>query len=246
MKNDKPFDGVFEVTDANGRTRKVYISPKSTLQDLEKMVNEVMKGYDPHVVNDRAHELMELIIQKYPYGDAIKLIERMKTLSENEEKIKQVCKLSVSDRGVISFIRPDGKKIKCNFEKRGRIARVLYILFLRQIERSAVNPDLPAHICRNQLNKFNEEMMTIYKKTCNSRREDDMRASIENLWRNPSNELSHINTFFDKTFDNEALNGKYYTIKEVGTDERGDDLYAVGLDTKDFDLGCFSISKLKV
>ena len=73
-----------------------------------------------------------------------------------------------------------------------------------------------------------------------------MRASIENLWRNPSNELSHINTFFDKTFDNEALNGKYYTIKEVGTDERGDDLYAVGLDTKDFDLGCFSISKLKV
>lgn len=99
--------------------------------------------------------------QKYPYGDALKLIERMKTLSENEGKIKQVCKLSVSDRGVISFIRPDGKKIKCNFEKRGRIARVLYILFLRLIERSSVNPDLPAHICRNQLNKFNEEMMTI-------------------------------------------------------------------------------------
>ena len=246
LKNTKPFDGVFEVTDEDGHTRKISMSPKSTMRDLEKMVDELERGNDPHVINDRAQELMELIIQKYPYGDALKLIARMKTLSENEGKIKQVCKLSVSDRGVISFIRPDGKKIKCDFEKRGRIARVLYILFLRQIERSVANPGTPAHICRNQLNKFYEEMMAIYKKMCDNRSEDDMHASIENLWRGPSNELSHINTFFDKTFDNEALNGKYYSIEEVGEDEHGDELYAVGLGTEDFDLGCFSISKLKL
>lgn len=245
FENTEPFDGFFEITDADGRTRKVFISPKSTMLDLEKMIDEVERSNDPHVVNDRAHELMELIIQKYPYGDALKLLERMKTLSENEEKIKQVCKLSVSDRGVISFIRPDGKKVKCDFEQRGRIARVLYILFLRQIERSAVNPDIPAHICRNQLNKFNEEMVAIYKKMCDNRSEDDMRASIEKLWREPSNELSHINTFFDKTFDNEALNGKYYSIEVVGEDERGDELYAVGLGATDFNLGNFSISKLE-
>lgn len=244
FENTEPFDGVFEVTDADGRTRKVSVSPKSTLRDLEKMVAEVERGNDPHVVNDRAQELMELIIQKYPYGDALKLIDRMKTLSESEGKIKQVCKLSVSDSGIISFIRPDGKKIKCDFEKRGRIARVLYILFLRQIERSGANPGAPTHICRNQLNKFTEEMMAIYSKMCDDRKRDEMSVSIEQLWRKPSNELSHINTFFDKTFDNEALNGKYYSIEVVGADKRGDDLYAVGLGPEDFDLGCFSISKL--
>ena len=246
FENTEPFDGVFEVTDADGRTRKVFISPKSTMGELEKMVDELERGNDPHVINDRAQELMELIIQKYPYGDALKLIDRMKTLSENEGKIKQVCKLSVSDRGVISFIRPDGKKIKCDFEKRGRIARVLYILFLRQIERSVANPGTPKHICRNQLNKFYEEMLTIYSKMCDDRKRSEMCDSIEQLWRKPSNELSHINTFFDKTFDNEALNGKYYSIEVVGTDEHGDELYTVGLNVEDFDLGCFSISKLKV
>ena len=67
FENTEPFDGVFEVTDTDGRTRKVSISPKSTLRDLEKMVAEVERGNDPNVVNDRAQELMELIIRKYPY-----------------------------------------------------------------------------------------------------------------------------------------------------------------------------------
>lgn len=38
FENTGPFDGVFKVTDANGRTHKVSVSPKSTLRDLEKMV----------------------------------------------------------------------------------------------------------------------------------------------------------------------------------------------------------------
>ena len=41
FENTEPFDGFFEVTDADGRTRKVFISPKSTMGELEKMVDEL-------------------------------------------------------------------------------------------------------------------------------------------------------------------------------------------------------------
>ena len=41
FENAEPFDGFFEVTDSDGHTRKVSISPKSTMRDLEKMIEEV-------------------------------------------------------------------------------------------------------------------------------------------------------------------------------------------------------------
>ena len=240
------FDGVFEVTDENGHTRKIFMSPKSTLGDVQKMIDEVQKGEDPHVVNDRAQDLLELILKKYPYNDAIKLIKRMETLSNNEGKIKQICKLHVDDKGNISFISPDGKMTPCQFE-RGRIGRVLYILYLRQIERSVHDPNTPPYICRNRLVRYSDELLAIYSKMCDGENRDlsQMRTSIEKLWRRPTNEISHINDFFDRTFDNEALNGKYYSIEQV--DETNDEKpEAVGLDIDDFDLGCYSIRNLIV
>ena len=244
LKDTKPFDGVFEVTDENGHTRKIFMSSKSTLGDIEKMVKEVQKGDDPHVVNDRAQDLLELILKKYPYNDAIKLIKRMETLSTNEGKIKQVCKLHVDDKGNIYFMSPDGKKIRCDFE-RGRIGRVLYILYLRQIERSVHDSNTPPYICRNRLVRYNDELLAIYSKMCDNRHTNEMRTSIEKLWRNPTNEISHINDFFDRTFDNEALNGKYYSIEQV--DENDDEKpEAIGLAIDDFDLGCYSIRNLIV
>ena len=244
LKNTKPFDGVFEVTDEDGHTRKISMSPKSTIADVEKMVREMEEGEDPRIVNNRAHDLLELILKKYPYNDAIKLIKRMETLSENDGKISQLCKLSVDVKGWISFISPDGKKIRCDFE-RGRLGRALYVLYLRQIERSANDSNTPPFICRNRLVKYKDELLAIYSKMCDNRNMEEMRASIEKLWRNPTNEISQINGFFDRTFDNEALNGKYYSIEQI--DETDDEKpEAIGLTIDDFDLGCYSIRNLIV
>ena len=69
---------------------------------------------------------------------------------------------------------------------------------------------------------------------------------IEDLWRNPSNVISKNNQFFEETFNAEAITPNYYTIEVVGYDENGDELEAVGLETEDFDLGDFSIDKLRV
>ena len=51
----------------------------------------------------------------------------MKTLSENESKIKQICKLFVSDKGVIYFTSPDGKKVNCDFD-RGRCDSLILVV----------------------------------------------------------------------------------------------------------------------
>ena len=244
LKDTEPFDGVFEVTDADGHTRKIAMLPQSTMADVSKMVNEVKKGEDPRVVNDRAHDLLELILKKYPYNDAVKLIKRMEVLSNNEGKIKQVCKLHVDDKGKIFFISPDGKKIRCDFE-RGRLGRALYVLYLRQIERSAHDQNTPPYICRNRLVRYKDELLAIYSKMCDgeNRNLSQMRTSIEKLWRKPTNEINHINVFFDRTFDNEALNGKYYSIEQI--DETDDEKpEAIGLANDDFGLGCYSIHNL--
>ena len=246
LKNTEPFDGVFGVTDADGHTRKVYVSPQSTIAELKKIIVEVQKGDEPHVVDKRAHDLLELILKRYPYNDAIKLIKRMETLSNNERKITQLCKLSVDAKGRISFLSPDGKKIRCQFT-RGRIGRVLYILYLRQIERSVHDPNTPPYIYRNRLVRYNDELLAIYSKMCGGENRDlsQMRTSIERLWRNPTNEISCIKKFFESTFDNEAFNGKYYSIKQV--DENDDEKpESIGLDIDDFDLGCYSIRDLIV
>lgn len=244
LKKTKPFDGVLEVTDENGHVRAISIPTKGTIEEIEKIVDEVQNGDDPRVVNDRAHDLLELILKKYPYNDAIKLIKRMETLSDNDGKISQLCKLSVDVKGWISFISPDGKKIRCDFE-RGRLGRALYVLYLRQIERSANDSNTPPFICRNRLVKYKDELLAIYSKMCDNRNMEEMRASIEKLWRNPTNEISQINVFFDRTFDNEALNGKYYSIEQI--DETDDEKpEAIGLTIDDFDLGCYSIRNLIV
>ena len=239
------FPDSIEVTDEDGYTQTIPLSRQTTMGELEKIMDEIEEGVDSSVVNKRAEDMLSLMLETYPYDNIHRLIKQMKALSEKESKIKQICELSVSDRGVIYFYRPDGKKVNCNFE-RGRLGRVLYILFLRQIERSVKDPCIPPSICRERLKKYKNELLAIYKEMCYSRTDDEMRISIEMLWRDPGNEISHINSFFNRLFDNESLEGKHYYIKEVGKNDDGEELYAVGLEAKDFKLGKYSIHKLTV
>ena len=127
--------------------------------------------------------------------------------------------------------------------------RVLYILFLRQLERFSKGTSQSPCIDRNHLNRYQDEMVAIYKeisdRTTRFKTNDDLNKTIEKLWRKPSNEISHINIFFDETFDREMLGGKHYTIEKM-PESPDDDLYAIGLDKDDFDLGFYSVDTLRI
>lgn len=177
---------------------------------------------------------------------AILIAKRALNLRENKLKINKLCPLLVDKQGKI-YYKIDGKEVECKF-KRGIIGRALYILYLRQIERAAKDStgETPSSICRNHLNKYEDELLDIYTSMDPSGTPLERQQRIEALWRNPTNEICKINTFFEETFNAEAITPNYYTIEVVGYDKNGDKLEAVGLETEDFDLGDFSIDKLLV
>ena len=178
--------------------------------------------------------------------EAILIAQRFLDLRKNKRKINKLCALSVDDRGKI-YYQIDGKEVECKFV-RGSLGRTLYILYLRQIERAAKDwtGKTPSSICRNHLNKYEDELLEIYTSMSPSGSPFERQQRIEDLWRNPSNVISKNNQFFEETFNAEAITPNYYTIEVVGYDENGDELEAVGLETEDFDLGDFSIDKLRV
>ncbi len=177
---------------------------------------------------------------------AILIAQRALDLRKNKLKINQLCAISVDKQGKI-YYKIDGKEVECKFV-RGPLGRALYILYLRQIERAAkdLTGKTPSSICRNHLNKYEDELFEIYTSMKPSGTPLERQQRIEALWRNPSNVISKNNQFFEETFNAEAITPNYYTVEVVGYDENGDELEAVGLETKDFDLGDFSIDKLRV
>lgn len=206
-------------------------------------LNKIDRELDQH-----ARELIELASRKFPDKDISILLKRSNTLLENSKKIQQLCKLEISYNGDISFRDPDGTKRKCDFG-RGAVGRVLYILFLRQLERFCKGTSQSPGIDRNHLNRYQNEMMAIYEtiseRTTRYKTKDEMKKTIEKLWRKPSNEISHINIFFDDTFDREMLGGKHYSIENM-PESPDEELYAIGLDKDDFDLGAYSVDRLRI
>ncbi len=194
-------------------------------------------------VDRRAREIIEHVATHYPDFDTSILINRSVKILGNTDKIRKVCPITVTKEGNILIEDPQGKMKKCDFG-RGIIGRVLYVLFLRQLERAEQDPKIPPYIYRNKLNKHHDEMVKIYSEMAYRRGQtrdmEGMENSIENLWRKPTNEISHINAFFEDVFDEESLGGKYYTIRSL-VQEDGEKLDAVGLETNDFDLGKYSI-----
>ena len=206
-------------------------------------LNKIDRELDQH-----ARELIELASKSFPGRDISILLKRSSTLMENSKKIRQLCKMEVSYNGDISFRDPDGIKRKCDFG-RGAVGRMLYILFLRQLERFCKGTSQSPGIDRNHLNRYQNEMMAIYEiiseRTMRYKTKDEMKKTIEKLWRKPSNEISHINIFFDDTFDREMLGGKHYSIENM-PESPDEELYAIGLDKDDFDLGFYSVDTLRI
>ena len=184
-------------------------------------------------------------------GNSTNILRKIADAIENNTKLDTLCKLEVDKHGVIFIEKPQGGKLKCNFN-RGKLGRALYILFLRQIERAAKDPSgkTTKTICVKPMDLDKEkEMLTIYKKMEPSVSPLAMQRSIKEYCKDTENDRSKINKFFEKTFYLDVIEknhpGKHYFIKIVGQDPRtGQSLYAVGLDADDFKLGEFSIDML--
>lgn len=176
----------------------------------------------------------------------LRVLERAKNNIMNKDKLKEIYPLYVNDKGEILYDLPSGKTEQCKFE-RGLIGNALYILFLRQIERAEEDKtgETPRYICPNLLPLHRDELMAIYEEMCPSGERADWAARVGKLIQNPSNERSHINTYFYDKFDYSSLHPKHYSIEPVGRNNDDQVLLEVGLDVKDFDLGHYSIHRLE-
>ena len=186
-------------------------------------------------------------------NDTPAMLKKIAEAIEDNKEIDILCKLEVDDKGDIFFQPPQGgHPIKCRFES-GLLGKALYILFLRQIERAAADPSgrTPSSICLTFLDEYKNELLAIYKEMGPSGSPFYWARMISQFCEDNNNERSRINKFFDRNFYLDILektyHGKHYTIQKVGKDlKTGHNLYAVELDVDDFDLGDFSIDRLKV
>ena len=184
-------------------------------------------------------------------NDTASLLKKIAKAIEDNQKIDKLCKLEVDKKGDIFIVTPQKERIKCRFGA-GLLGKALYILFLRQIEHADHDSTCmtPKSICLNHLERYTDELTTIYKQMDPPYRNYTINRIIKEFCDDNANERSRINKFFENIFYTDIIkqkyHGKHYTFKIVGKDPKsGLSLYALGLDVNDFDLGNFSIYKLK-
>lgn len=232
---------------------KSHTSPAGTLGFLIRRLDI------PEIDKALQKVLMELCQKGYIQPSDIKdtdnaaeaLREIAKAIEDNK-KIDTFCKLRVGKRGEIRFDAPNGKDMKCNFN-RGILGRSLYLLFLRQVQRAALDPSgqTPTCICLGNLDEYKDELYLLYKEQGPAGHAIAWKRTIENYeTKEAINDISRINSFFDKTFYLDIIEKKYnknYCINrlEERDPKTGQSLYAVKLDAKDFDLDRFSTDRLK-
>lgn len=203
-------------------------------------------------IRNTLSELCDRGLIKLSDGDIHKnpssLFKEILEAIDNNKKLTKPCGLWVNENGLIFLSTPEGS-LKCNC--RGKLSRALYILFLRQIERAENDPSgqTPTSICLVDLDKYYDELVSIYQKMNPQGNLSSWKRSIKILCEEPSNEISHINTDFKGKFHVDHIREKYnkhYTIDllDEKDPQSGQSLYAIGLTMKDFSLGEFSIYKL--
>lgn len=145
---------------------------------------------------------------------------------------------------------PKGKNERISFS-RGNPAKVLYIFYLRLIERAHIEErTLTNGISKFELEEYANELLQIYQKFNYKIRTS---KDIEFWWDKSNNEFmdstSSIRTFFRKKFDVKTIENKYnkcYSIEiaKGDTDKGKNSRYAIRLEASDFDLGEFSVKRL--
>lgn len=238
----EPFDGVFEV---EGMDHPLIIPPTTTMGELVEII------HNTEIKRQRLAELAEWLDQ-HTGGDAklaAELLGLEKQRRENLDKLKTPCKLMIRD-DKIGIELPDKQFKKITFG-RGNVAKMLYVFCLRQIERAEADRKVSPCLSRVEMGEHKEELSRIYQnisgKTCN--------VMDVNLWLSSStasddfaNAIASIRKTFDNLFDVLTLKfkcGKCYSIEIMENNRKNGPRYGIGLDKEDFDLGWYSVDKMR-
>ncbi|MBO4874112.1 MAG: hypothetical protein J5542_02210 [Bacteroidales bacterium] len=220
---------------------------------------------DPKKITDdmqrRASELDDIIKELTENDDdfADELLSVFLMRRQGKGKYKKVYPVVVERDRI--YIKISEEKRKHVVFRRAGIAKTLYIFFLRQIEKANKNHSEPIYISKAELVDYKKELISIYERisrwaTKDNNDERDIENIIESLYDKTksnnnefNNALSSIRDFFKNEFDVNAIKeqiNKCYTVEKMGKDKFGNDAYGINLDPEDFDLGMFSIDRLKV
>lgn len=219
--------------------------PKKITDDMQRRVSELDDIIKKLAENDDdfADELLSVFLMK----------------RQGEGKYKKVYPIVV-ERDKI-YIKISEKKRKHVVFRRAGIAKTLYIFFLRQIEKANKNHSEPIYVSKVGLADYKEELISIYERmsrwaTRGNPDDSDIENIIESLYDKTksnnnefNNALSSIRYFFNNEFDVDAIKehfNKCYTVEKMGKDKFGNDTYGINLGPEDFDLGMYSIDRLKV
>ena len=236
----EPFDGVFHV---EGEDEPIIISPECTIEDLIAVVKQTQ---------DRQKRLAQLSdwVDQFTHGDselAKELLERELKRQNNKEKLKTICPLFI-EKDNIYIELADKSRQKISFG-RGHVAKALYIFYLQQIERAARDRNVSPYLSQAELSTHEKELLYIYQnlsgKTPHNLESLFQKSTVSNDF---SNAISSIRNQFNRIFDSTALKFHYkkcYYIDNKGKDVNGNPRYGIGLDIDDFDLGGYSIDKMR-
>lgn len=238
----KPFDGVFEV---EGMDQPLIVPPTTTMEELTEII------HNTEIKRQRLAELAEWLDQ-HVQGDvklAAELLGLEKQRRENMNKLKTLCKLVIRD-DKIGIELPDHHFQKITFG-RGNVAKMLYVFYLRQIERAALDRKASPCLSRVEMVEHKEELSRIYQnisgKSC-SVKDVELWLSNSTVSDDFANAIASIRKTFDTIFDVLTLKfkcGKCYSIEIMENNRKSGPRYGIGLDTEDFDLGWYSIDKMR-
>lgn len=215
-------------TDGSTTTGTTVVSQQDRLAEFADLINQFARGDNFLAVELLTGELKRLI---------------------NNEKLNVPCPILVNnDQIYISIPGIDPEKL--SFE-RGRFAKTLLIFFLRQIERANRDKTVSKFLSQNEMKEgYSDELHKIYE--CLSRKKNSNLDSLfqkSTLSNDFQNTKSSINKCFDQYFNSDEISkfGKCYSIEKNGEeDSQGNPRYGVNLDVDDFDLGYYSIDRMKI
>ncbi len=211
----------------------------------------LMMGYVRNTVEpDEVVRIIKSKLENVKGRSALGILEILKS---DIKRIEDMCKLDIfcplsiyNDEIWLNF--PDQEKMEVTFG-RGVVAKTLYIFYLQQIERVQKNPKLPRFVSQSELYNYIPELKKIYEKIKSREVSDNDIAS----WCDKSintfiRAVSSINNFFKREFDLGLIKKKEqksYLLEIKGKDDNGNSRYGIDLEPDDFDLGDYSIDRMR-
>lgn len=192
---------------------------------------------------DQLAELANLIDQ-FARGDnflAVKMLKSELKRRINEDKLTVPCPIQVKNDQIYLKIPGIGEE-ELSFE-RANVAKALYILLLRQIERADKDKTVSRYLSQNEMRTYSAELHKIYEYISRKKKSNLTlfeKSTISNDFQTAKNSIKNC---FEQYFNFDEIKkfGKCYCIEKKGKDSQGNPRYGIELDVDDFDLGYYSI-----